>query len=40
VDNGIAAVEGIAEANRLGMRVLVTDHHLPGADAARRPRAS
>jgi single-stranded-DNA-specific exonuclease len=33
VDNGIAAVEGIAEANRLGMRVLVTDHHLPGAQA-------
>jgi single-stranded-DNA-specific exonuclease len=33
VDNGIAAVEGIAEANRLGMRVLVTDHHLPGAEA-------
>ena len=31
VDNGIAAVEGVAEANRLGMRVLVTDHHLPGA---------
>ncbi len=31
VDNGIAAVEGIEEANRLGMRVLVTDHHLPGA---------
>ena len=31
VDNGIAAVEGIAEANRLGMRVLVTDHHLPGS---------
>ncbi len=30
VDNGIAANEGIAEANRLGMRVLVTDHHLPG----------
>jgi single-stranded-DNA-specific exonuclease len=30
VDNGIAAVDGIAEANRLGMRVLVTDHHLPG----------
>ena len=30
VDNGIAAVEGVAEANRLGMRVLVTDHHLPG----------
>jgi len=31
VDNGIAALEGVAEANRLGMRVLVTDHHLPGA---------
>ena len=30
VDNGIAAVEGVAEARRLGMRVLVTDHHLPG----------
>src|SRR5207244_8758768 len=32
VDNGIAAVDGIAQANRLGMRVLVTDHHLPGAE--------
>jgi single-stranded-DNA-specific exonuclease len=31
VDNGIASVEGVAEANRLGMQVLVTDHHLPGA---------
>jgi single-stranded-DNA-specific exonuclease len=30
VDNGIASVEGVAEANRLGMEVLVTDHHLPG----------
>ncbi len=30
VDNGIASVEGVAEANRLGMPVLVTDHHLPG----------
>lgn len=30
VDNGIASVEGVAEANRLGMRVFVTDHHLPG----------
>ena len=30
VDNGIASVEGIAEANRLGMQVFVTDHHLPG----------
>ena len=30
VDNGIASVEGVAEANRLRMQVLVTDHHLPG----------
>ncbi len=30
VDNGIASVEGVAEARRLGMQVLVTDHHLPG----------
>lgn len=31
VDNGIASVEGVAEAKRLGIDVLVTDHHLPGA---------
>ena len=30
VDNGIASVEGVAEANHLGMQVLITDHHLPG----------
>lgn len=30
VDNGIASVDGVAEANRLGMKVLITDHHLPG----------
>jgi single-stranded-DNA-specific exonuclease len=30
VDNGIASVEGVAEAHRLGMQVLITDHHLPG----------
>lgn len=30
VDNGIAAVAGVAEANRRGIAVLVTDHHLPG----------
>ena len=30
VDNGISSLEGVAEANRLGMPVLVTDHHLPG----------
>ena len=32
VDNGIASVDGVAAANVLGMRVLVTDHHLPGAE--------
>ena len=31
VDNGIASIEGVAEAKRLGMQVIVTDHHLPGA---------
>jgi single-stranded-DNA-specific exonuclease len=31
VDNGIASVEGVAEAQRLGLKVLVTDHHLPGS---------
>ncbi len=30
VDNGIASVDGVAEANRLGIKVLITDHHLPG----------
>jgi single-stranded-DNA-specific exonuclease len=29
VDNGIASVEGVAHAHALGMKVLVTDHHLP-----------
>ncbi|WP_295857267.1 single-stranded-DNA-specific exonuclease RecJ [uncultured Xylophilus sp.] len=30
VDNGIASVEGVAAARALGLRVVVTDHHLPG----------
>ncbi|MES2407862.1 MAG: single-stranded-DNA-specific exonuclease RecJ [Pseudomonadota bacterium] len=30
VDNGIASVDGVAEAKRLGIEVLITDHHLPG----------
>ncbi|MDR3480321.1 MAG: single-stranded-DNA-specific exonuclease RecJ [Burkholderiaceae bacterium] len=30
VDNGIASVDGVAEANRRGIEVVVTDHHLPG----------
>jgi single-stranded-DNA-specific exonuclease len=29
VDNGIASLEGVAEAKALGLQVLVTDHHLP-----------
>ncbi|MEO6972277.1 MAG: single-stranded-DNA-specific exonuclease RecJ [Rhodoferax sp.] len=32
VDNGIASVEGVATAKALGLQVLVTDHHLPGAE--------
>jgi len=32
VDNGIASVEGVAEAKALGLSVLVTDHHLPGPE--------
>jgi single-stranded-DNA-specific exonuclease len=31
VDNGIASIEGVAAAVQLGLQVLVTDHHLPGA---------
>ena len=31
VDHGIACHAGIASARALGWRVLVTDHHLPGA---------
>ncbi|MBK9953978.1 MAG: single-stranded-DNA-specific exonuclease RecJ [Rhodocyclaceae bacterium] len=32
VDNGIASVEGVAEARRLGVATLITDHHLPGPE--------
>ncbi len=32
VDNGIASIEGVAEATRLGMATLITDHHLPAAE--------
>jgi len=31
VDNGISSVEGVAAARELGIPVLITDHHLPGA---------
>ncbi|WP_077272664.1 single-stranded-DNA-specific exonuclease RecJ [Acidithiobacillus caldus] len=29
VDNGISAFAGVAAAHKLGMRVVITDHHLP-----------
>ena len=32
VDNGIASVDGVRQAQALGLQVLVTDHHLPGAE--------
>ncbi len=31
VDNGISSVEGVQAARALGIDVLITDHHLPGA---------
>jgi single-stranded-DNA-specific exonuclease len=30
VDNGVSSLEGVDEANSLGIPVLITDHHLPG----------
>ncbi|WP_414730076.1 single-stranded-DNA-specific exonuclease RecJ [Zhongshania aliphaticivorans] len=30
VDNGISSIDGVAAAAKLGIPVLVTDHHLPG----------
>nr|WP_275051517.1 single-stranded-DNA-specific exonuclease RecJ [Brenneria goodwinii] len=30
VDNGISSLDGVDEAHRRGIAVLVTDHHLPG----------
>lgn len=32
VDNGVSSHDGVDEAHRLGMQVLITDHHLPGAE--------
>lgn len=31
VDNGVSSLAGVEEAHKLGMKVLITDHHLPGA---------
>ena len=30
VDNGISSIEGVNRAKELGIKVLITDHHLPG----------
>lgn len=35
VDNGISSVAGVEAANALGIEVLVTDHHLSGAQLPR-----
>ena len=32
VDNGISSLEGVEEARRHGIDVIVTDHHLPGPE--------
>lgn len=32
VDNGISSIEGVQAAKAAGIRVLVTDHHLPGRE--------
>src|SRR5690606_32143844 len=32
VDNGISSIEGVSAARDLGIAVVVTDHHLPGAE--------
>jgi single-stranded-DNA-specific exonuclease len=30
VDNGISSIDGVRRAKQLGIKVLITDHHLPG----------
>jgi single-stranded-DNA-specific exonuclease len=32
VDNGVSSIDGVEEAHKLGMKVLITDHHLPGQE--------
>lgn len=32
VDNGIASIDGVAAARARGVKVIVTDHHLPGTE--------
>ena len=31
VDNGISSIDGVAAARQQGVRVVITDHHLPGS---------
>lgn len=45
VDNGISSLDGVKAANAAGIKVLITDHHLPGhelpaADAIVNPNLS
>ncbi len=35
MDNGVSSLDGVAEAARAGIPVLVTDHHLPGSSLPR-----
>jgi single-stranded-DNA-specific exonuclease len=35
VDNGIASIDGVRAARELGLRVIVTDHHLPAQQDGR-----
>jgi len=35
VDNGVSSIEGVDEAHNSGIKVLITDHHLPGAELPR-----
>jgi single-stranded-DNA-specific exonuclease len=30
VDNGISSIDAVEAANKIGIKVLITDHHLPG----------
>lgn len=32
VDNGISSIDGIVHAHELGIKIVVTDHHLPGKE--------
>ena len=32
VDNGISSIDGVLRASELGIRTVITDHHLPGAE--------